>query len=70
MEVMLFDRTAEAFQLADNVSLSTMDSVRRGRPRPNIHQLTDVLVRARTVEISRFGGRIDVATDGQRGQEQ
>jgi hypothetical protein len=30
--------------------------------------VTDVLVRARAVEISRFGGQIDGATNGQVGK--
>ena len=67
VEVVLFDRTAVAFQLANDIRLRAMNPVRCRRPRANFHEVTDVLVRARTIELCGVGGRIEGATSGERG---
>jgi hypothetical protein len=50
VKIVLLDRTAEAFELADDVSLRSANAVRIGRPRSDLHQMADVFVSPCAVE--------------------
>src|SRR5689334_2635078 len=50
VKVVLFDRAAVALELSDDVRLRAPDSFGVGRPRPDLDQMTDMLVSPRTVK--------------------
>src|SRR5690349_4958786 len=50
VKVVLFDRAAVALELPDDVRLRAPDSIRIRRPRPDLDQMTHMLVGSRTVK--------------------
>jgi len=57
VKIVLLDRAAVAFELADNVGLRSANAVRIRRPRPNLYEMPHVFVCAGPVECGVYIGR-------------
>jgi len=52
VEVVLFDGAAQALELADDVGLRAMNSIGRGRPWTDFHEMANMLVRPFAVKFN------------------
>ena len=61
MKIVLFDRAAEAFELANDVGLSAVNSLGRRRPRADLHETADMLDKRECHQMSQVNRRRDAS---------